>query len=1231
LIGAFLLLVVSLAMNVSAIPGVPPAQGAWIIAEDTEFIGQTGYVEGEVIISPFATLLIQDSTLIVNHSVTIHKNGELELSNGTLKLDGDMSFNNHIDVADGGIIRILDRDGSPSSTNDASHITSNNSVPYNFTVAVNASFEMRNSMISLCGRPFADPFLEEGLVIRADDAIIAGSTITNCYYGIIIDQADGVTIENSTITRSEFGAYIVGTKDLTIKNTKFVNNSIYGALIRGFTGNMRVDSSTFNGNAQSNLHLLAMSGGTNSVVNCTFGPVGDYGMLLEEVADTVFEENRVLGCDVGIEIQGGTFDLVSHSISGSTKGLVVEGDAAIGIKDLSLTDTTISVDRETFCNISSVLTMTWLRVTGLLGTDMVVTMASTAIIDSSQISFRDNRDGATGLWALSGGTLDMKDTTIDSPVSRSLICFLADGSRTTMLRSTIKDLGVSTGTVQRMGMFVGGSGTIEEVTLADSLVGLVVGKSQTNIINLTIRDCLTGILSNGNLGRGGVSIHGLVSQGSDVAIRAMNEGTVTVVDGRFQLGGEGFNLTDSSIQLKDSKVSDPGTGRNTAVLRDTSSLNLVNTSSSQVFDIGPNDCAVNIFWYLNLTLKYLSDKSPLSDAVVRVAEENGFVANPGEAAGADGILQELLIRERELSPDLRITTPHTITVTKGALKDSFTITVTESMDHEFLMDNYPPTLTVDVPEDGSLHSMSVITFEGEAYDTVESDTKGLASMRYRVDGGEWVAITLPSALDWRFDATLTDGFHVVEIEVHDLIGNINSAMVSVELDTNPPDLTITDPEDGLYTNLDLVWVNGSTDPGANVTIDDQPVEVDANGSFSVSLTIVEGPNAIVVTATDELGNMATVIRNVTLDTEEPRVVFDQTGDLRTNGMTFSLSGSKKSNSSLYINGFLPQFYEADTFTTSVDLLLEGPNVIAVNSEDMAGNTWSTTFEIERDTTPPVLFVTELPEFTNKFNILVQGTIDDDDALITINGVNLEHTGGTFAYQFTLTMGANTLTVEAEDDLGNAVQPNVQTVNLLTTPPSLVITSPKYVQTLNDEHDLEGETDPGVTVSVHVTYSPYSKTYTLVAGVDGTFSVVVKLPQVGNHTVTVTVSDKAGNQASEELYYERTRQESKPPKPPKESSWFEDNWEYTILLAALVGAGAIWVVTLSSAKRRRERMARTQAYRTEEGGEEWGEEEEAHEAPDDAPEDDLEELPEEDDTVDESAEWEEDEEDTGKDE
>ncbi|MCK5253303.1 MAG: right-handed parallel beta-helix repeat-containing protein, partial [Thermoplasmata archaeon] len=806
---------------------------------------------------PQNTLTITDAVLTVNHSIRVENQGTIIIRNSTIQFNCSMSYPNAFNVEIGGTCEIVDGDDNIETPSDGSHITSVNDIPYNFTVNQEASFTLSNSVISKCGRPLDDPTFEEGLVVKSKNAMITGSIIRDGYFGLYLEDAEGATVDNVTITDCYIGLMMFGTNGCTISSSQMNNNTRYGAEITGRHGALTMNSVHMEGNGQANLRMFSVSGFAIEIIKCSFGPGGSVGMVLDDVADTLFLHNAVTGCDEGIRVLDGDVNIVNLTVTDCNIGVDVTGLARISFVDLNLVDTTIDVEDTTETNITSVSECMWNNSIASLTCDVVARAGSTFTIESSRLDFEKSEDVPNGLWSLPGSNLQVYNSTVDSPVTHSLVCHLADGSQVEFFQSTFSHLGASTTNVQRMGMYLAGTGTIKEVTLTDSFVGLVFGRTLINVINLTIQDCLTGMIADGAYGRGGLTINGLEVRDCDVSVRARNNGALFVEDGRFNLGGEGFNITTATVTLKDSWVSDPTTGRKTASLRQTATLNLINTGSSVVFDIGPVANVVNILWYLNLTLKYLSDDSNLSQALVTVEESTGEISDLDVQAGVDGKIQEMELREKMYTPDVIITTPHTITVTKGDLEDSFIITMDRSTDHEFFMDNYPPGLLIQSPENGSLHNIATITFEGEAWDACVTATDGLATLSFRVNDGPWSPIDLPLLTEWTFDAVLDDGFHVVEIQVIDRIGNMNSTFLSVEVDTEPPSLTIISPEDGIYINETEIMVNGKTDPNVTVTINDLIVEVDTMGLFNRTLTLSEGLNMIVIEATNVQGITAT--------------------------------------------------------------------------------------------------------------------------------------------------------------------------------------------------------------------------------------------------------------------------------------------------------------------------------------------------------------------------------------
>ena len=199
-----------------------------------------------------------------------------------------------------------------------------------------------------------------------------------------------------------------------------------------------------------------------------------------------------------------------------------------------------------------------------------------------------------------------------------------------------------------------------------------------------------------------------------------------MIDGYVRPLGEGFNISASKFTVRDTRIDPPGDGWPTATLVDTSVLDLINSSFTEAFEFGTGNNVVNVKWYLNLTLKYDSDGTPVSNAQVTAKQSNGANEIQGLDAGPAGYLA-LELREKSINPEIIVTTPHTIYVSKGTLEDYFEITIDHSQDHTFILDNHPPVLTIDSPQNGSAFTTSDIPFSGKAYDAKVTAHEGWLS------------------------------------------------------------------------------------------------------------------------------------------------------------------------------------------------------------------------------------------------------------------------------------------------------------------------------------------------------------------------------------------------------------------------------------------------------------------------------------------------------------------------
>ena len=106
---------------------------------------------------------------------------------------------------------------------------------------------------------------------------------------------------------------------------------------------------------------------------------------------------------------------------------------------------------------------------------------------------------------------------------------------------------------------------------------------------------------------------------------------------------------------------------------------------------------------------------------------------------------------------------------------------------------------------------------------------------------------------------LQTGNNIFSAAAVDSYGNISQQTSdnTIVYNTKPPSLNINSPSDGsgfFGSTQAQVTIQGTTDSGSGITINDRIVSVDDNGNFSYSTTLNSGSNQFKIIATDQAGN-----------------------------------------------------------------------------------------------------------------------------------------------------------------------------------------------------------------------------------------------------------------------------------------------------------------------------------------------------------------------------------------
>ena len=141
---------------------------------------------------------------------------------------------------------------------------------------------------------------------------------------------------------------------------------------------------------------------------------------------------------------------------------------------------------------------------------------------------------------------------------------------------------------------------------------------------------------------------------------------------------------------------------------------------------------------------------------------------------------------------------------------------------------------------------------------INGTTEEVANVILSLNGKE-EEIVADSEGKFVFSFPLKDGENLISAKAKDRAGNESqeSKVYSVTFDDEKPDLEISSPADGTSffgEKQRQVTVQGKTEVGVTLTINDRIVKVEEDGSFTFLTTLGEGANSFNLKSTDKAGN-----------------------------------------------------------------------------------------------------------------------------------------------------------------------------------------------------------------------------------------------------------------------------------------------------------------------------------------------------------------------------------------
>lgn len=212
---------------------------------------------------------------------------------------------------------------------------------------------------------------------------------------------------------------------------------------------------------------------------------------------------------------------------------------------------------------------------------------------------------------------------------------------------------------------------------------------------------------------------------------------------------------------------------------------------------------------------------------------------------------------------------------------------------DIILDTTPPVIVITSPKDNALVNTPTIT------------------VSYTIDG---LAKTKEISLN-------NQGANTITVTEADQAGNSQSASITVRLDSVPPAIVITNPQDNALVNTPNITVSYTLDGVLKTK----------------GVTLNEGLNTVTISDFDEAGNSSSASIKVMLDTVPPVIVItnpqnDTVFDTQNITVNYSVDGAAKSKAFSLING---------------------ANTLTITDADLAGNAASAQVVVHYNPGTPV--------------------------------------------------------------------------------------------------------------------------------------------------------------------------------------------------------------------------------------------------------------------------------------
>ena len=450
---------------------------------------------------------------------------------------------------------------------------------------------------------------------------------------------------------------------------------------------------------------------------------------------------------------------------------------------------------------------------------------------------------------------------------------------------------------------------------------------------------------------------------------------------------------------------------------------------------------------------------------------------------------------------------------------------------EVILDTRPPQISVDTPDDGG-----IVERELDVCGTMSRNTRSVEIAFRRQDGAAEpppYSEAIEAELDvdagtWCGQVELPgDGRYEIRIVAQSVAEPTAEVVVEVIVDTSPPIVTITEPEEGACISDRNVQVRGTIEENESriflLRVNGVPT-APLGGTFVVEIELEDGSNQPIVVEADNLARLqgsATV--NVTVDLTAPtlEVITPVDGGFVTTEPESGLialrgrfaDGGCGLDTLMLGEQVIP--FPEGTFDFGLDLD-EGPNELTLVGRDRANNEQTVTMEFTVDNSDPVIANVEPDGFfaTRADTVIVGADVSDAVSGLTevrIGGLVVEpDEDGRVSRLVAIEEGENVIPIAAIDNVGRETRVDV-VLNRDLDDPVVLVDFPTGGQPVEVITDVLGRIEDGEDGS-GVEIVRVNGRDAVIDPMSGTWSLSGLVLFAGGNDITVVAIDRAGNES-----------------------------------------------------------------------------------------------------------------------